>query len=148
FGVRFVSPTNVWAVGDQQNFTGTTTSSIDTALIEHWNGATWSQATQATDNPNGDFLSDVAGAATDLWAVGGQFTSGTTDAVLIERSTDGGVTWTKVTGVSPDLSSNLFGLAYINSTNIYAAGASAYSAPGTASELDHTLIEQWTGSSW
>jgi hypothetical protein len=146
-GVKFVSSTNVWAVGDQQNFTGTF-AFPSTALIEHWNGTSWSQATQATDNANGDFLSDVAGTATDLWAVGGQYASTTTDAVLTEHSTNGGTTWTAVAGVTPDLSANLFSLAYISGTNVYAAGASAYLAPSTSSELDHTLIERWNGSAW
>jgi IPT/TIG domain-containing protein len=144
FGVRFVTSTNVWAVGDWQS----SSSSPSTAFIEHWDGTSWTEAIQAPDNVNGDFLSDVAGTASDLWAVGGQFATTTTDNVLIERSTDGGVTWTAVPGVTPDLSANLLSLAYISGTNVYAAGASAYSAPSTSSELDHTLIEQWNGTAW
>jgi IPT/TIG domain-containing protein len=144
FGVRFVTSTNVWAVGDVQS----SSSSVPAAFIEHWDGATWSEATAAPDNVNGDFLNDVAGTASDLWAVGGQFATSTTDNVLIEHSTDGGTTWTAVAGVTPDLSANLLSLAYISSTNIYAAGATAYMNPSTNSELDHTLVEQWNGSAW
>ena len=144
FGVRFVTSTNVWAVGDVQS----SSLAAPSAFIVHWNGTSWTAATPAADNPGGDFLNDVAGTASDLWAVGGQFATGTTDSVLIEHSTDGGMTWSTVPGVTPDLSANLFSLAYISGTNIYAAGATAYSAPSTNSELDHTLIEQYNGTSW
>jgi IPT/TIG domain len=147
-GVRFVTSTDVWAVGDQQNFGGTTPTTISTGVIEHWNGTVWSQAAQAPDNANGDFLSDVAGTATDLWAVGGQFTSGAPDNVLIEHSTNDGATWAMATAPTPDLSADLFSLAYISGTNVYAVGLSAYNAPFTSSELDHTLVEQWNGSVW
>jgi hypothetical protein len=144
FGVRFVTSTNVWAVGDVQS----SSASVPTAFIEHWDGSSWSEATGATDNVNGDFLVDVAGTASDLWAVGGQAVSSTADNVLIEHSTDGGTTWMAVTGSSPDLSADLFSLAYISGTNVYAVGLSAYFAPFTSSELDHTLVEQWNGSAW
>ena len=37
FGVRAATPTSIWAVGEVNN------SGAVTALVLHWNGATWAQ---------------------------------------------------------------------------------------------------------
>ncbi len=145
--VKVLTPTNVWAVGDGLDFTGSMAVSPDTAFIEHWDGGIWTQFTVPAQ-PNGDFLIDVQGTANDLWAVGGkgQVGSSTSDSVLIVHST--GTTWTEVPGVSPQLSANLFGLGYLGSNNVYAVGASAYANPGTSQEADYTLVERWDGATW
>ncbi len=143
--VKVLGSNDAWAVGDLQNFTGTY-AFPPTVLIEHWDGTSWTQVAAAPDNPQGDFLSDIGGTVNDLWAVGGQASSSTTDSVLTEHWT--GTSWAAVSGVTPDMSANLIGIAYIASNNVYAVGASAYQNPSTSSELDHTLIEQWNGTSW
>jgi hypothetical protein len=148
-GVKVLSPTDAWAVGDGQDYTGSTPVSPDMAFIEHWNGSSWSQV-QPPTHPNGDFLVDVQGTATDLWVVGGQNQAyqSAADNVLIEHWN--GATWTEAIVPPPSpaaQSANLFGLGYIASNNVYAVGASA-SNPGTSLELDQTLIERWNGATW
>jgi len=146
-GVKVLTANDVWVVGDGADFTGNTQVSPDTAFSNHWNGSSWSSVA-VPPHGNGDFLIDVQGTANDLWAVGGQgqAPSSTSDNVLIEHYT--GTSWTEVPGVTPDLSANLFALAYLAGNNVYAVGASAYANPSTNAELDHALIERWDGSNW
>ncbi|MDQ6713497.1 MAG: IPT/TIG domain-containing protein, partial [Candidatus Dormibacteraeota bacterium] len=151
--VTVLSPTNAWAVGDGQDYTGSSPSSVDMAFIEHWNGISWSQVT-APVHYNGDFLIDVQGTATDLWAVGGQNqTYGSKeDYVLTEHWTSVTNTWTDVPGATPEQTANLFGLGYLAGNNIYAVGASGSFSPGpnpgTFVVTDHTLVERWDGATW
>jgi hypothetical protein len=146
-GVKVLAPNDAWAVGDGQDYTGNTPASVDMAFIEHWDGNTWNQVA-APVHQSGDFLSDVQGIHGDMWAVGGQGQNGssTSDNVLTEHWN--GLNWTEVPGQTPGLSANLFALGYINSTTVYAAGASAYTSPGTSQEQDNTLVEQWNGTGW
>jgi hypothetical protein len=148
-GVKVLAANNVWMVGDAQNYNSSGPSGPDSAFIEHWDGSTVTQYA-APSHPNGDFLSDVQGTANDLWAVGGQATSVTTDTVVIERWN--GTSWSDIGSsippAPPDQSANLFALAYVSPTNVWAVGARSYQSPGTTIELDDTLVEQWDGSSW
>jgi hypothetical protein len=146
-GVKVLSPTNAWAVGDGQDYTGNTPTSPDMAFIEHWDGSSWSQVSLQPIS-NGDFLVDVQGTATDLWAVGGKNQSyqSAADNVLIEHWTSTTNTWAEIPGVTPEMSANLYGLGYVTANNVYAVGASSAN-PGP-SELDHTLIERWNGTTW
>jgi hypothetical protein len=149
-GVKVLSATNAWAVGDGQDFTGSSPSSVDMAFIEHWDGFAWSQVTAMPVHVNGDFLIDVQGTTSDLWAVGGQNqTYGSrADYVLTEHWTSSTNTWTEVSGVTPEQTANLLGLGYLAGTNVYAVGASASFDPITNAETDHTLIERWDGATW
>ena len=119
------------------------------AFIEHWNGLAWSQV-QPPTHPNGDFLVDIQGTATDLWAVGGQNQTyqSASDYALSEHWN--GATWTDVAVPPPAPaaeSANLYALAYLTGNTVYAVGA-ASSNPGTSQELDQPLIEQWNGTVW
>ena len=146
-GVKVLSANDVLVVGDGADFTGTTQVSPDTAFSNRWNGSFWSSISVPV-HPNSDFLIDVQGTANDLWTVGGQGQAGSTtsDNVLIEHLT--GTGWTDSPGATPGLSANLFGLGYLAADNIYAVGVSATANPGTAGELDSTVIERWNGSNW
>jgi hypothetical protein len=148
--VKVLGPNNAWAVGNGQDFTGNSPSSVDMAFIEHWDGIAWSQVTAMPVHVNGDFLIDVQGTASDLWAVGGKNQSygSKEDYVMIEHWTSLTNTWTDVFGWTPEQSANLLGLGYIAGNNIYAVGASGSFDPITNAETDHTLIEQWDGANW
>jgi hypothetical protein len=62
YGVAAISATNAWAVGDYYN-----APPDDRALIEHWNGKTWTAQT----SPAYGWLSSVtATSSTSAWAVG------------------------------------------------------------------------------
>jgi len=149
-GVKVLSATNAWAVGDGQDFSGSSPSSVDMAFIEHWDGVAWSQDTAMPVHTNGDFLIDVQGTASDLWAVGGQNqTYGSRfDYVLTEHWTSGTNTWNEVPGGTPNQSANLLALGYLAGNNVYAVGASGTFDPVTNAETDHTLIERYDGANW
>jgi hypothetical protein len=148
-GIKVLAANNVWIVGDAQDYNANGPSGPDSAFIEHWDGSTLTQYAAPT-HPNGDFLSDVQGTANDLWTVGGQATSVTTDTVVIEHWN--GTSWSDIGSSIPpspaDQTANLFALAYISTSNVWAVGARSYQSPGTNAELDDTLVEQWDGSSW
>jgi len=134
-----LAATDVYAVGGQGNQT----------LIEHYNGIAWTTVTGPfpLPNTNGAFFSDIAGVAGDLWAVGGQFKSTTTDSTLIWHYD--GTNWTAVPSPTPDLSADLIGVRYGAANDVWAVGASAYKlASSTSHELDFTLIEHWDGTHW
>src|SRR5438067_4279107 len=92
--VKVLAANDAWAVGDVVDYTGSSVALGPLALIEHWNGVAWAQVAAAPDNPNGDFLSDIGGTASDLWTVGGQYASSTTDTVLTEHWN--GTNWSTV----------------------------------------------------
>ncbi|MEA2147158.1 MAG: hypothetical protein QOG59_2745 [Solirubrobacteraceae bacterium] len=67
FGLAAVSERNIWAVGQTQN----ATTGSPTTLIEHWNGTTWT----ITPSPNPGSQATLTAAAADrstgqTWAVG------------------------------------------------------------------------------
>ncbi len=82
-GVAAVSATNAWAVG----FGIPTGGAPAQSLAEHWDGSTWSIVT--SDNPDLGFigLSGVTALpGSNVWAVGGQDSSGdTAENTLIEQ---------------------------------------------------------------
>src|SRR5436190_16088532 len=65
-GIAAVSPTDVWAVGEQRAADG-----ADRTLTEHWNGSYWQIVPSPNVGPKSNWLRDViAISATDVWAVG------------------------------------------------------------------------------
>jgi hypothetical protein len=90
-GVSADSATDAWAAGEYENSSG-----VPVALILHWNGTTWSQATSPV--PSGALLSSLGGvsadSATDAWAVG-SYTSSTdvVESLILHWN---GTAWKKV----------------------------------------------------
>jgi hypothetical protein len=135
-----IAANDVWAAG------AASSGGVFQTLIEHWDGTSWTASTALNPNANGQFFNDIAGSAGDIWAVGGQNASSTIDNTLVEHYN--GTSWSVVASPNPDLSADLFGVRYGAANDVWAVGAAAYSAPGTANELDHTLIEHWDGRGW
>jgi hypothetical protein len=149
-GVKVLGPNNAYAVGDGQDYTGSSPVGPDMAFMEHWDGTSWSQVSIPAHS-NGDFLIDIQGTASDLWAVGGENLSfgSREDRVLIEHWTGGN--WTEGAPQAPpppDQSANFFALGYLSTNNVYAVGTSASWDPITNAETDRTLIERWNGTDW
>jgi hypothetical protein len=126
--VAAVSPTDIFAVGDQ----GTTTL---TTLVENFNGTTWSKET--TPTPAGSSFSELnavgALSSTDVWAVGEssagplvEFFNGKTWS--IQATPSGGGVLNSVTAHSP--------------TDVWAVGSTSLGS-GTG-----YLIEHFDGTSW
>src|SRR5579859_458544 len=65
--VAVVSASDVWAVGESQD----ASTSLDTTLIEHWNGSTWRIVSSPNVGTSTNGLYGVAVvSASDIWAVG------------------------------------------------------------------------------
>lgn len=139
-GVAEVSPTNVWAVGYSNYYS---------PLIEHFNGASWSQVASgsAPNSLDQTFNAVSAVSPSDLWAVGAQFdTNVGGDDGLIEHFD--GTRWSVVP--NPETVFDSFGtehvispftsVAAISATNVWAAGPDA----GTG----QAIFEHFDGSSW
>ncbi|WP_328733170.1 hypothetical protein OHT20_37905 [Streptomyces caniferus] len=77
--VTAVAPDDIWAVGAAY---ATDATSPQTALLLHWNGASWKRVTAPGPQESHNWLGGVtAFAADDIWAVGGS-TSGSTERPL------------------------------------------------------------------
>ncbi len=135
--VAAVSRSNVWAVGETRNSSGSAST-----LIEHWNGHSW----QIVSSPNasGSTSSFLLGVATvphdeDVWAVGASFNSAGTFQALIERWN--GHMWQIVPGVAVS-GGDLSGITAISDRDIWAVGNSG---PGGHLQV---FIEHWNGHTW
>jgi hypothetical protein len=136
--VTIVSHDDAWAVGLTTAYDGTWQ-----ALIEHWNGSTWSVV--PNPDPTGDTnLRGVAAAsADDVWAVGYSNATrcgGGPQCQTVAMHWDGS-TWTVVsTPDPPSTYLNAFlGVAAISGGDVWAVGTTDYAG---------TLIANWNGSDW
>jgi hypothetical protein len=124
---------------------GSTTSGR--ALIVHWNGATWSQAS-ASPSPGGAALLHGVSAAPggSAWVAGdtcasGCGTSSEADRTLILRWD--GLSWSQTASPSPGRTAFLYGVSASPDGSAWAVGYT-----GTSSGADRTLILRWDGLSW
>jgi len=138
--VSVLSPCNAWAVGSSiAQFT------VEPhGLIEHWDGATWTQVPSPEPaNVDGtDLLSVRAVSPTDLWAVGESEVGSTSHLLILHGN---GRSWTVST---PDLQlgdtfSKLNGIRAVSSRDVWAVGE--FRSGGSS---DQTLILHWNGTSW
>ncbi|HTL83668.1 MAG TPA: hypothetical protein VL856_00685 [Acidimicrobiia bacterium] len=140
-GVSCTSATSCFAVGSSS------TATASRALVERWNGSTWSIV--ATPVPIG--ASDVSlGAvsclsATSCMAVG-SYSTATTDKALAERWN--GTSWSIVAIPTPaGAALNVLSrLSCTSSASCYAVGGYIVDSPSGFSFK--TLIERWNGTSW
>jgi hypothetical protein len=129
-----VSRSDCWAAGAYRTQSPISGSSPYQTLIEHWDGTLWSivsspSATSANDNA----LYGVAcAAASDCWAVGGNF--GSPYRTLIEHW-DGNL-WSIVT--SPNLTGSVYGNSDNRLWSVACASASECWAVGSGGELQLT----------
>ncbi len=127
-GVTAVSATDIWAVGSTQTKYGR-----DLALIEHWDGTTWS-IVNGPSFPGSIFLNSVAAAsATDIWAVGDVYEDHQGGALIAHWN---GTRWKIVSNLVFD---HLSGVTVVSSNDVWAVGQN-----GASSEL----IEHWDGTTW
>jgi hypothetical protein len=110
--ISVVSPTDIWAVGQQGN-PNQLTDAGDSPFIEHWDGSAWT----IVPSPPGStpsYLEGVGGdGATDAWAVGYQTEAGTSRLGPLVEHWDG-TAWSAVS--LPGTMTGLYGL-----NSVYAA---------------------------
>jgi hypothetical protein len=133
-----ITASNVWAVGET---TASAANKVETPLVEHFNGTSWSVIpTPALPPGNFGMLSGVTAiASNDVWAVG-ETGNISPFSALIEHWD--GTAWRIVS--SPTLSggAQLNAVTAFSSSNVWAVGQS----PGGFSQSN--LIEHYDGTSW
>jgi hypothetical protein len=134
--VTTVSACDVYVAGTQ-DFTG-----ARTALVEHWDGTSWSVVpTPSLPSDHLHVVSIDAASSTDVWAVGGFRDSQGIDRTLILHFD--GSSWTQVPSPNPSQDFNdLSSVHAVSATNAWAVGTFDN---GTA---DQTLILHWDGMAW
>jgi hypothetical protein len=131
------SDSNAWAVG----FSNAEANGLGAkAVIDHWNGSAWSQATAPTISGSADLLGVNSSGTSDAWAVG---------YYRIQRYTFyplalqwNGTSWSTSASATSALPTDtiLYGVADVSPTDAYAFGDNSALASG---ELAH-----WNGTSW
>jgi hypothetical protein len=137
--------TNCWTVGYYGITTGLTNPYQ--ALIEHWNGISWSIAHPTNLLPPSSALFSVnCGSASDCWAVGLTQTQPPTGlpfyATLVEHWN--GILWTVASSpnTAPMQDNGLLGVSCLSASNCWAVG-------GYYSGLfEQTTVQHWDSVSW
>jgi hypothetical protein len=81
FGASALSPSDVWAVGDQEGQNG----KFET-LAEHWDGSSWSVIPTPDPGSSGNHLYAIDAVSTDnVWAAGMQLNANSPDQGLVEH---------------------------------------------------------------
>ncbi len=151
YGVKALSPTDVWAVGYYCAANCAGNSQTDQTLIEHWNGTAWTQV--ASPDPSGrlDRLFAVtATSATDAWAVGYYCASNCLSANEVERTLVlhwNGTSWSQVTSPNP-FSDELTTVTATSATDAWVVGYYCTAGCLAAGGTEGTLIEHWNGTAW
>ncbi len=139
-GVLDLSPTNAWAAGFQMP-----TGGNDKALIEHWDGGSWTTSTaRAVAGWSADVGGLSASRATDVWAVGGKIRPVSPYRAKTFAMHWNGGSWSVVATPNPSHSAKnrLDDVAAIGPHDAWAVG---YRFAGGHYR---TLVEHWDGSSW
>jgi hypothetical protein len=134
YGVAAVSPADAWAVGFYRS--GSNPSRMTTrALIEHWDGARWTQVSCgcASGRDAGPALLGITAVSrTDLWAVG----AGVSGPLLVHWN---GRTWS---------TARLPGTVNDELTGVSAASARSAWASGVDLADGLALTARWNGRRW
>jgi hypothetical protein len=143
-GVAAVSSSDIWSVGYYN--AGPYTNSLRT-LGEHWNGSSWSIVSTpnaATGSGDYDSLPGVAAVSTsDVWAVGySGNVNVAADKTLAEHWN--GSAWSIVSSPNPDTTQDLYGVAAVSTSDVWAVGEGFSSSPYGYK----TLTEHWNGTAW
>lgn len=133
-GIAAAGPNDVWAVGQRND------DSSDAPLVEHWDGHQWS----VVDAPatSGGYLTGVAVAGGQMWAVGQTNDAAHQGRPLIQHLQDGRWTEVEPAGLGSAFT-NLTGVA-VASDGVWASGT--YFDP--AASVQKTLIARYDGTSW
>lgn len=136
-GVVVTAPCSAWAVGSYR--------SGFSALIERWNGSSWSQVRAPAPNSNSALVGVASDSPADVWAVGirGDVTQRHARTLIEHWS---GRTWSVVPSPNPARSFSSAILTSVSARSSKDAWAAGYYVDGA--EIDRTLIEHWNGSYW
>ncbi|HLH62517.1 MAG TPA: hypothetical protein VKV20_12605 [Ktedonobacteraceae bacterium] len=137
-GVAAAAANDIWAVGYEN------TGGLDSTLIEHWDGTSWSIIASPNVAGTSNRLNAVSViSSTDVWAVG--YSGANASQTLIENWN--GTSWSIVP--SPNVGTELNylnGIAGDAAGDIYAVGA--YENLGVDTTTFESLILHYDGTSW
>jgi hypothetical protein len=139
-GITCVAASDCWAVGEYQS-----PGNNSNTLIERWDGSSW--AVVSSPNPRPNNINQLRGvtctSASDCWAVGIFYDSSANVFQTLIEHWDGS-SWTIANSENTTSTQDKL----LNS--VTCASASECWAVGYYNDgnFDHTLIEQWNGSSW
>lgn len=143
YGVSAISASDSWAVGD---YNDGPYKHFARTLTEHWNGSKWSivkSPNPFTGSNDSDILQAVAAiSASNVWAVGsyGDDTGLNTKTLIVHWN---GSAWSVVPSPNPSLVQNLYGIAVVSASDIWAVGdyTDQQSRGGS-------LTLHWNGTTW
>lgn len=137
-GVSELPDGHTWAVGYDTDANWT-----DQALIESYDGSTWSVVPSPSPGVQRDILTGVAAIAdNDVWAVGAQMDAAGTWHTLAEHWD--GTSWSTSPSVDAGSGGNeFFGVHAVGGGSVYAVGARSGSG-----FPDQALVEHWDGTKW
>jgi hypothetical protein len=137
FAASATSPSDVWAVGDQQGADGRFTN-----LVEHFDGHRWSTVDVPNPGSTGNhFYGVTAVAPDDVWAVGQQNGDVAPDQALIEHFD--GRRWSVVPSPRQGGASVLLAGVAASEGKVWAVGEADDPVTG-----GHPLVEQWDQGRW
>jgi hypothetical protein len=138
-GVAVLSACDAWAVGfDSDDPSNDPSRRVDKALIEHWDGTSWTVVPGPEPGSLQDHLTGVrAVSATNVWAVG-YADNGVGPRTFIVHWN--GTAWTRVPSPNPG-NSALTSVRFVSAKDGWAVGSFN---DGT----DHTLTLHWNGKAW
>jgi hypothetical protein len=137
FSASALSPTDVWAVGQQQ----VSEDGPFSTLVEHWDGHTWSVVPAANPGSTGNSFYGVLAQPGGVWAVGQQNGASGPDQPLIEKWD--GTDWTVVPSPSHGSKSGaLFSIAGSKD------GLVAVGQTEDALAASQPLVETFDGTHW
>jgi hypothetical protein len=142
-GIAAISPNDVWTVGFSSR--GQAVLGTPEAMIEHWNGTSWTAVQNVNLGVNGNMLSAITAISpNDVWAVGSSNNDASVAETLIEHWN--GTAWSTIESLSPGKESNtLSAIMAFSPHNVWSVGSSNNVLTNQQAQ---PLIEHWDGTSW
>ncbi|MCB0077065.1 MAG: hypothetical protein KDD73_06535 [Anaerolineales bacterium] len=131
-GVEFLSPTDVWAVGDYNH------PPFEDPAAHHWDGTMWQMVPLPSGIAGGALLDIDALANDDIWSVGYEGSGG--GSLLLHWD---GSTWSEVTHPTPFTRQSLNAVSARTANDIWAVGDKSVGGGVSTSYSLH-----WNGSAW
>jgi len=139
YGVKAISASSVWAVGERLG-----TSGPDRALIEHWNGSSWSVVSSPSDGASTTGLYAVSGVSDDDVRAGGDAQDFVNPPLALLEDGQSG-SWSLQTAFNVSGTENhINGIASLSNDVAWAVGQFTDPSSGNA----FTLIERGGDSAW
>jgi len=138
FGLNAVSPTSIYAVGERSG-----SNFPDKALLEHWDGSTWSVLNPPTDNTESLLPYAVTGSDNALTVVGNRASDTAPFTTMVATGAPTSLALLNTPNAPGE--NNLYATTTATDDTTYAAGWSIDPTTGTyLSEILHGVNGQWS----